>query len=356
MFAVTHVPVRSIATTALVLAFALPACAGSSRGQFNPANTRTAEMEGQPTPTTIAADLELRAELPQGPAQAPIYVQVPTDTTLDPDRASKVAAQLGITGEVSSYVGEGGETVFDVSDGRRQIFVFSDSPLVFTYSANGEPVTGPPATLYSFEERARSAIEFLQAHHLLGFDFMVEPATGSNFDDFSVRVATLLPSGKLYENDSQNPRIWVVVDETASVWHVVYHTLNLRPLGEYPLLPAAAVWEDLAGSPPLYGVSYRIVDEVTGQTLSTGGSIPLPGETEEAVVLPLERAAVEQGELVYFAFDFRGHSVNAFPADSPVRIVQPMWRFAGHLQNGHEFELLARAMEHGVLQDALEAP
>ena len=356
MPAIAQIHGRSAAALALALALGLPSCASPGRGQPNSASAETAELAIQPSPTTVAQNVELRAELPLEPAQAPIYMQLPIDTTLDADRASKVSGQLEVTGEASSYIGEGGETVYEVSDGEGQVFVFSDSPLVFTYIANSKPIAAPPSRLYSFEERARSATEFLLGHHLLEFDFLVEPATGSNFDAFSVRIAALLPGGKLYENDGRNPRIHVVIDETGGVSHVFYQTLNLRPLGEYPVRPAAGVWEDVIDNSPLYGATYRIVDQATGETLSTGGEIPLPGETEEPVVFSHEPATLEQVELVYFAFDFRGHSVNAYPADSPVRVVQPMWRFAGHLDNGHEFELLVRAVDNEALQAALGVP
>ena len=356
MLVATVLRLESAAAIAFGLALGLSACSDPGRGQTSSPSTEIAEVAAQPPPTTPGQPFSLRAELPAGPAQAPIYRQLPIDTSFDADRASKVAAQLGVTGEVSSYIGEGGETVYEVSGGGSQIFVSSDSPLVFSYSANGEPIAGPPSTLFPFEERARSATEFLQAHHLLDFQFLVEPATGSNFDSFSVRIATLLPGGRLYENDGRTPRIWVVIDETASVWHVFYQTLNLRSLGEYPLRPAATIWEDLTGNTPLYGASYRIIDQTTGETLSTRGRSPLPGESEVPVEISLDRVTVEQVELVYFASDFRGHSVNAFPADSPVRLVQPMWRFAGHLDDGNEFELLARAVEVGALEAALEVP
>ena len=356
MLAPTKLHFYSAAAIAFGLALGLAACSDPGRGQSNPANTESAEVAAQPTPTTPGQSFELRAELPAGPAQAPIYRQLPIDTTIDAERASKVAAQLGITGEVSSYIGEGGETVYQIADEHSGIFMDSDSPLAFTYNAKGKPIAGPPNTLFSFRDRARIATEFLQAHQLLDFEFLVEPATGSNFDAFSVRIATLLPGGKLYENDERNPRIQVVIDETGSVWIVFFKPLKLKPLGEYPLRSVASVWEDLASHSAPDGVSYRIIDQASGQTLSTGGRIPLPGETDSPEVLDLGRGTVDQVELVYFAFDFRGHSVNAFPADAPVRLVQPMWRFAGYLADGNEFEILASAVEGEALQAALGVP
>ena len=55
---------------------------------------------------------------------------------------------------------------------------------------------------------------------------------------------------------------------------------------------------------------------------------------------------METIDLEYYTFDFRNISVNAIPEDDPTRLVQPVWRFAGTLETGEEFEeFLAPAID-----------
>lgn len=323
-----------------ILALSVTACTPSVK----------ASATQPPTPSTECATFHLAADLPNSPANADVYWQAPVDTSLDTARANAVAQQLGVVGTVSIYVGEGGDEVFVVSDGEKEATVFSDVPLAFTYSSHPQPLTGtPPSRLYPMQELATFAEDFLREHDLLDFQYRIESAVGSGAEDYSVRVVPLASSLPLFENDPHNPRIWVVLDADGSVWHLFYDTLRLEVLSELPLRPAAEAWSQVCLGESQDGLLYTTYD-ATGRIDSSRGQISVPGEEPFPADLSGEQGRVNQIELVYYPFDLRLASANAYPPDSPVRFVQPVWRFAGYLDSGRAFDILAPALAEGALQ------
>jgi len=67
---------------------------------------------------------------------------------------------------------------------------------------------------------------------------------------------------------------------------------------------------------------------------------PLPG-----------KAFVEQVELVYYAVPIANIAYpGGISSDPSLRVVQPVWRFAGHTEDGATFEVLAQAVRDEYLQ------
>jgi hypothetical protein len=276
---------------------------------------------------------ELKTDLPVGPAEVMLYRQKQSQTTLTAERAAAVAAKTGIIGSVDSYTGEGGDTVYTVTDGKGQVLVFSDTPLEFSYNADNVPVSGNPEKLYSFEERAQAAVDFLEAHQLLDFEYRVDPNGNPNWSDFSVAIAPSLDGHFLYENDPHDPRIFIGVDAENKVHTLIYRTLAFQPLHEVKVRPADEVWADfLAG-----GLNDRSYVRWVNQTGD-------PSKMTEAINSST-LAVVEKVELVYFAIDMRGMSARAIPQDDPARVALPVWRFACRLRDGRTFDILAEAVQ-----------
>lgn len=66
---------------------------------------------------------------------------------------------------------------------------------------------------------------------------------------------------------------------------------------------------------------------------------------------PPEKLVVEQVDLVYYAVPFDAFVLAMdIPADSPMRVVQPMWRFAGHTDAGDTFDVLVQAVRDEYLE------
>ncbi len=287
---------------------------------------------------------QYQARLPDGSGQGIVYRQMPINTSLDAERAQAVAARLGIVGEVSSYVGEDGATAFVVSDGKSEIHVFSDSPLAFSYNASSRPFEGSSCVLTPFEDRARAAEIFMREHGLLDFDYRIETVDRPMYSDCSVSIVPVINGMILFENDLWDPRIYIIFNERGGIHLVTYRSLAFSSLGEVPLRPSSEVWLDLVEGRLAGKIYSRILDPLTHQVIQESGRVPLPGFGPDPGALPPFKFIVEVVDLVYYAFDFRHMSVNPYPAKSSFRIVQPVWRFAGHTEDGREFEILVQAV------------
>ncbi len=276
---------------------------------------------------------ELKTGLPVGPAKVMLYRQKQSQTSLTAEKAAVVAAKLGIKGSIDSYSGEGGDTVYTLTDGKGEIFVFSDVPLEFSYSSDDVPVSGDPEKLYSFDERVQSVVNFLETHHLLDFKYRVEPNGNLNWSDFSVAVEPSLDGYFLYENDPHDPRIFVAVDAENKVHTLIYRTLAFEPVHEVKVRPVNEVWADFQAG--------RLSDRSYLRWVNQTGD---PSKTTEAINSST-LAAVEKVELVYFALDMRGMSARAIPQDDPTRVAIPIWRFACRLRDGRTFDVLLQAVQ-----------
>lgn len=309
-------------------------------------------VEPTRTPATCGR-FTLFADLPSAPSTADVYWQLPIDTSLDESRAQGLAQRVGVSGITSTYTSEGGELVFAISDGTKEVTVFSDDPVSFTYSSNSQPMTGtPPARLYQTEELAKSAEAFLQERALLDFEHRIERAVGSNAADYSVRVVPMLSGFPLYENDPRNSRIEAVFDANADIWQLFYNTLRLNTLGTFPLRPADEAWAQVCLGGIQEGLRFTTYD-TEGRIEATSGDLPIPGESTPQADLSSVSGQVNLIELVYYPFDFRGISVNAFAPDALVRLIQPAWRFVGQLDDATAFDILAPALKENALQSIL---
>ena len=280
-------------------------------------------------PVVFQDGYEQKSPFPSSPETLTLYRQGPNQPPFSAEAAKGVALLFGVKGSPTSYPGEAGGTVYQMSDGAGEISVFSVDPLAFTYDTDGKPITGNPDKLYSFAQRGQAAVDFLKAHHLLDFDYSLGPVTNSNWADFSVAIAPFLNGYPLYENDPTNPRIQVSVDAEDKVHIVMYQTLAFTPLSAVKIRSAKEVWADFLGG-KLNGRSYA-------------HWLYLPGNETKT---PSAQLALEHIGLVYYAEDFRHQSGNVgYPIDGPVNSVIPIWQYICRTRDGNTFEVLAEAIQ-----------
>ena len=309
-----------------------------------------------PSPTPACSNIRLETDLPPSPPSASVYWQHPVDTTLDEARAAAIAETLGVSGSISSYVGESGIASFTVTGDPSEVTVFSDNPVSFTYSADAHvPLGVAPLATYPPEDLVAYSRAFLSEHQLLPFDNQILPATGSNADGYSVQVQSRLNGIPLFENDPTNPRIWLVFGPDAAVTHLFYDTLLLEDLGPSPIRPAANAWSLLCSGASLDGGLLTTYD-AAGRIASAAGRLPIPGEAPASADLSEIAGHVSEVALVYYPFDLRFASVGAYPSDSPVRLVQPVWVFSGTLDGEGTFDILVPALEEGALASVTPPP
>ncbi|MBE3144691.1 MAG: hypothetical protein IMZ61_12340 [Planctomycetes bacterium] len=77
-----------------------------------------------------------------------------------------------------------------------------------------------------------------------------------------------------------------------------------------------------------------------------GGSTPQPPLAQDSV----KDVVIDQVELVYFAYDF-SHGGGIDLNTSPMRYVQPVWRFSGKLDDGRLVQILVQAVTDEYLSE-----
>ncbi len=120
--------------------------------------------------------------------------------------------------------------------------------------------------------------------------------------------------------------------------NICYQKLQLAPDGEVVLRPVDAVWADLQSHALDGRSSLRILSDEDWQ-----------GDPFT------QKATIDQVELVYFAMNTNGMWVGSIPADHPMRMVQPIWRFTGKLTDGTPLEILAEAAARAQSETSLSS-
>ena len=123
---------------------------------------------------------------------------------------------------------------------------------------------------------------------------------------------------------------------------IVEGTLSHESFGNYPM-----ILESMASIAPgrtdLSG--YQLQDNKVMED-HQGGSTPQPPLEQNSV----KGVVIDQVELVYYAYDFShggGFDVNT----SPLRFVQPVWRFSGKLSDGRLVTVLVQAVTDEYLSE-----
>jgi len=266
-----------------------------------------------------ALELQLAIHLPEHPQQVPLYRRQPE--TLTEEGAVALFQKMGIDGPVSRRTAEAGNAIFTASGQGYTMNVDSDSPPFFVFG-RGDPSVEPGTQ--PFEERKQLAEGFLQAHQLPDFPYRVEPVYGPYGENQAVAVAQMIDNIPLYQGRS--PWIWLAFDGQGQLFNMVFQKLQLVPDGQIALRPVGEVWGDLQ--------AHRLENKAMLRVLSNEEWQGDPWE---------QKATIHEAELLYFAGNTGGMWVGSIPAESPIRLVLPVWRFTGQLIDGTAIEILAEA-------------
>lgn len=306
----------------------LPSSTPETQATQTPGQSNTADLPHPLDPTgnnpmsplerllLNALELQLAIHLPEHPQQVTLYRRQPE--TLTEEGAVALFQKMGIDGPVSRRTAEAGNAIFTASGQGYTMNVDSDSPPFFVFG-RGDPSVAPGTQ--PFEERKQLAEGFLQAHQLPDFPYRIEPVYGPYGQNQAVAVAQLVDNIPLYQGRS--PWIWLAFDDQGQLFNLVFQKLQLVPDGQIALRPVGAVWDDLQ--------AHRLENKVMLRILSN----------EEWQGDPsAQKATIHEAELVYFAANTGGMWVGSIPADSPIRLVLPVWRFTGQLTDGTSIEIL----------------
>lgn len=266
-------------------------------------------------------ELQLAIPLPEHPQQIALYRRQPE--TLTKEGAMALFKQMGIDGSVSRRTAEAGNAIFTASGQGYMMNVDSDFPPFFVFG-RGDPSVEPGTQ--PFEERKQLAEGFLQAHQLPDFSYRIEPVYGPYGQNQVVAVAQMIDNIPLYQGRS--PWIWLAFDGHGQLFNMVFQKLQLVPHGQIALRPAGAVWDDLQAHRLEHKTMLRILSNEEWQ----GGP-------------SAQKATIHEAELVYLAANTGGMWVGSIPADSPIRLVLPVWHFTGQLTDGTPIEILTEATD-----------
>lgn len=294
----------------------------------------------------------LATELPASPAQLRLYMQVHPAPLPGVDQLAPLLEQLRITGRPSMHTSEAGnpEAWFEGEQGT--VRISSLDPPTFTLQTNaGMPTSGEPQVIVPSDTRAAIAEAFLDERGLLDFAYRLEPPTLSPIGHRAIRVVPLIDGVPLNDYNALNGRLMLIFNET-DVSYVSWLPLKLTAHGMAGVIPAAQAWDELvSGQTPTRqapGQCWQAL--VFGPDDPLGAAVPIGDERcvsySAGPIKPFMAATIDKAELVYFARDLsQGASFDAYPADSPARLVFPMWQFAGATNDERSLEVLWPAME-----------
>lgn len=289
----------------------------------------------------------LEAELPNSPEQMYLYTQVVPAGLPNDDRLAALMAQLKITGKVSTRTSEAGNTTMDITGDTGSLMLDSDDPLIMVLS-NGSSSTdnGTPAKIPPPDERAQIAEVFLKERNLLDFPYIMEPPRLSRDRDRAIRVVPLIDGYPLYDYDPLNGRLLVWFNSAGEVSVVFWRPLKLIAGDLVNIQSAVVAWESFvrAEMPKGNGIGQcaQVMTFDPNEPNAVAKVDPLACVNWEAGPNPpYDAATINEVKLVYFASDLSlGMSPFAFPADSPARIVFPMWQFSGVTSDGRDLVVL----------------
>ena len=299
----------------------------------------------------------LAAEFPHSPTQMTLYTQVIPAGLPDEKRLTELMEQLQITGTVSTNTTEAGESELSVTGDSGSFRLVSDDPLLLVIE-NAPPSQGSdsPPVVQPAEVRSQAAEEFLSARGLLDFPHLIEPLHMSRDQNSAIRVVPLIDGYPLYDYDPLNGRLMVWFNPSGEISVVFWRPLKLIGGDRVDIVSAAVAWDQFVnGDVPEGGTlgqcwQATVFDPNEPYGIAAPLNSPACVTSSSGSSLSYPAATIQEIDLVYFAHDLSlGMSPFAFPADSPARIVYPMWQFSGTTDQGRELLVLWPAI-------AMQAP
>ena len=230
-------------------------------GRTPSAPTRTPESTSAPTATpqpSLAGSIRLfpkvqftfATEFPTAPDQVAVYQQQFSEP-ITIDQARQAAAQLGVSGEVVQFMGEGGGPIYEVHGGG-SVVRFLGYADQFVYEVIPNAGLDNPGEFPPFEQQVTIAEAFLREKGLLEGAYRTEPV---QTDPGVVRFVQLRDGRPVQngvgESRMGSPLQWIDVSVTAegAVSTVFYSAHHFQTLEQYPILTAQQAWERFSASP-----------------------------------------------------------------------------------------------------------
>lgn len=263
-------------------------------------------------------------------------------------RLAEIMAQLQITGPVSTATTEGGDQELTVTGETGTFYLLSDDPLHLRISSLTS-VPGNSEIVLPVETRIQKAEAFLQERGLLDFPYLIEPPLLSRDRNRAVRVVPLVDGYQVYDYDALNGRLLVWFNAEGEISVVFWRPLKLIPSDPILIVPVETAWAQLVEGKRLnidaLGQCWLATVFDPAELNGVAGTFE-PQSCYSTTTSPgFDAATITDVKLVYLAGDLSmGMSPFAFPADSPARLVYPMWQFTGTTSDHRDVVILWPAM------------
>lgn len=308
----------------------------------------TAPPTSTPYPKTSWPVYTLATELPTSPAEVRLYMQAYPAGLPSETRLAEIMAQLQIIGTVSTTITEGGDQELMITSEAGSFYLLSDDPFLLQIRPPSSSL-GNSEVVLPVKTRIQKAEAFLQARGLLDFPYLLEPPLFSRDRNRAVRVIPLLDGYPIYDYDALNGRLLVWFNAEGEISVVFWRPFKFVPGDLVQIVPVETAWAQLVeGKQPKTDVPGQcwlgsIFDPADLNDIAGAlGSISCYSPTTRP---DFEAATITEVKLVYLAGDLsQGMSPFAFPADSPARLVYPMWQFTGTTSDQRDIVILWPAM------------
>jgi hypothetical protein len=250
---------------ALLLAFVLPSLFG---GDHNlPPLPRLVYASGpgsQPVPDGLlaGADLTLATDLPDVPAEAPVYRVTTAPLPATPEEALAWARDFGLPNPQVYRDPREPEALFVLGDDGCQLTFRQFGPMGsidYGNDAAAAAVDGPPL---SFDQAADIAVAFLREHDLLPAAYRVQESEHfAPRPENPIRFVHVVPELDGYPLVGYRSGAQVAINPAGQVTYASFNPLTFERDGNYPIKSAQEAYEELAGG-QVAGSPFRLDTDI----------------------------------------------------------------------------------------------
>jgi len=249
---------------ALLLAFVLPPLFGGDRG--SPPLPRLVYASGPGSQPALegmlrGADLTLATDLPEAPAEAPVYRATIAPLPATPDEALAWAQDFGLLDPQVYRDPREPEAFFVLSDDGRRLIFRPFGPMGSIHYSNDDAaaVDGPPLP---FDQAAEVALAFLHQHDLLPAAYRVEEPGGfAPRPENPIRFVHIVPELDGHPLMGYRTGAQVAVNSAGEVTYASFTPISFERGETYPVKSAQEAYDELTGG-RVAGSPFRLDTDV----------------------------------------------------------------------------------------------
>ena len=248
----------------LVLALVLPALFGGDHDL--PPLPRLAYASGPGSQPALegmlrGADLTLAIDLPDAPAEAPVYRVTTAPLPTTPEEALAWARDFGLPGPQVYRDPREPEALFVLSDDGCQLIFRPFGPMGSVHYGNDDAaaVDGPPLP---FDQAVEVALAFLRQHDLLPASYRVqEPEHFAPRPERPIRFVEIVPELDGHPLAGYRSEVHVAINPAGEVTYASFNPLTFERDGDYSIKSAQEAYEELSGG-QVAGSPFRLDTDV----------------------------------------------------------------------------------------------